>query len=574
MTITIGTKADGSPFTLPDEAVTQTFAPLAKRGVGKTHLATVMAEEMERAGLQFVALDPTGAWWGIRTSADGNGPGLPVIVLGGEHGDIPLESTAGRIVADLVIDHPQSVVLDLSGFESNAAQDRFVTDFAERLYRGKSKHPRPLHLFVDEADSFAPQRPMPGQARMLGAFEAIVRRGRIRGIGVTLIAQRPAVLNKNVLTQTEVLIAMQLTAPQDRAAIDDWVRGNGTPEERDQLMGSLASLERGEAWIWSPAWLRTFERIRVRQRFTFDSSATPKMGAAAVTPTVSAPVDLAALRERMAETIERAKADDPKALKARIAELEKIARKAATTVFAPPPPAAGVETRVDVPVLTDAQVEALQLAARNAIEAASMLTEVGERIITDLARLRNQPPAPRPEPPRRTEPERREPERARPPHMAVVVDTRLQKVDRAILSVLAQYPAGRAKRQIAILTGYAVNGGGFNNGISRLRSQGMLEGRDTLTATPAGLEALGEWEPLPHGRDLLEYWYARLSKAERSALEVLAGAYPDALPKGDVAERAGYEVSGGGFNNALSKLRTLELIDGRGELRAADALFN
>ena len=33
-------------------------------------------------------------------------------------------------------------------------------------------------------------------------------------------------------------------------------------------------------------------------------------------------------------------------------------------------------------------------------------------------------------------------------------------------------------------------------------------------------------------------------------------------------------VSGGGFNNALGRLRTLELVQGRGELRASSNLFN
>lgn len=42
----------------------------------------------------------------------------------------------------------------------------------------------------------------------------------------------------------------------------------------------------------------------------------------------------------------------------------------------------------------------------------------------------------------------------------------------------------------------------------------------------------------------------------------------------DLAKAAGYEPKGGGFRNALGKLRTLQLIDGRGELRASDALFD
>ena len=124
-------------------------------------------------------------------AADGKAEGLPVVIIGGEHGDVPLEPTAGKVIADLVVDHPGCYVVDLSSTESNAEQDRFACDFAERLYRRKNKVRTPLHLFVDEADAFAPQRPLPGQQRMLGAFEALVRRGGIRGIGTTLITQRP-----------------------------------------------------------------------------------------------------------------------------------------------------------------------------------------------------------------------------------------------------------------------------------------------------------------------------------------------------------------------------------------------
>ena len=54
-------------LTLPDEAVTQTFALLARRGAGKTHTASVIAEEMLKAGHQIVVLDPIGAWWGLRS---------------------------------------------------------------------------------------------------------------------------------------------------------------------------------------------------------------------------------------------------------------------------------------------------------------------------------------------------------------------------------------------------------------------------------------------------------------------------------------------------------------------------
>lgn len=75
-------------------------------------------------------------------------------------------------------------------------------------------------------------------------------------------------------------------------------------------------------------------------------------------------------------------------------------------------------------------------------------------------------------------------------------------------------------------------------------------------------------------QSLLEHWMRQLSKAERAVLECLAGVWPDSLSKQEVAEVAGYEASGGGFNNALSRLRTLELISGSGELKASDDLFD
>ena len=101
--------------------------------------------------------------------------------------------------------------------------------------------------------------------------------------------------------------------------------------------------------------------------------------------------------------------------------------------------------------------------------------------------------------------------------------------------------------QVALLTGYAATGGGFNNYLGALRSRRLMEGDgDRLTISDAGIQALGSWEPLPMGSELIEYWRGRLGKAERSILEALAQAYPNAITKEEVAARAGYEANGGG----------------------------
>ena len=56
---------------LPIDAVTQTFGILSVRGAGKTNTAAVMAEEMFKADLPFVVIDPVGSWWGLRSKKNG-----------------------------------------------------------------------------------------------------------------------------------------------------------------------------------------------------------------------------------------------------------------------------------------------------------------------------------------------------------------------------------------------------------------------------------------------------------------------------------------------------------------------
>lgn len=343
---------------LPPDIVTDTIGVLAIKGAGKTYAALVLFEQMVKAGLPVVALDPVGVFYGLRSSADGKSEGLPVIVLGGRRGDAPLEPTAGRVIAEFVIAERAPCVLDLSGFESKAAHLRFAREFLERLYEANRDA---LHVMIDEADDLAPQRPFGDEARVLRSVEVLVRRGRARGLGCTLITQRAAVLNKNVLTQCSTLILGRTTSPQDRKAVEAWVDAHGTEEQKRALLGSIASLPTREKWVWSPE-RDIFQRVTIRPRETFDSSATPKVGAARVEPKAIAAVDLDGLRSRIASTIEKAEADDPKALRKKIAELQKavVAKPAA----AAPPPAADV-VKVTVPNGPRAQHDRRQARARH-----------------------------------------------------------------------------------------------------------------------------------------------------------------------------------------------------------------
>jgi hypothetical protein len=66
--------ADG--LTLPLEIVTERSAFIGRTGQGKSYAAQKLAELLHAAGVQFIALDPVGIWWGLRLAANGKDPGL------------------------------------------------------------------------------------------------------------------------------------------------------------------------------------------------------------------------------------------------------------------------------------------------------------------------------------------------------------------------------------------------------------------------------------------------------------------------------------------------------------------
>ena len=551
----------------PEEAVTQTFGILAVRGAGKTNTAAVLAEEMHRVHLPFVVVDPVGSWWGLRSSFDGKGPGLQVPIFGGLHGDVPLERTAGELLADLVVEDRLSCVLDVSEF-SEGDKVRFLIDFAERLYRRSGQEPSPLHLFLEEADDYAPQRPQRDQARLLGAWQRVVRRGRARGLGITMITQRSAALNKDVLTQIETLIAMRTTSPQDRKAIQGWVEYHGQSRE---LLASLPELESGEAWVWSPHWLGLLKRVRVRRRSTFDSAATPTMARGKRPLATLADVDLAKLQKRMAATIEKAKAEDPKELRRQIAALQKELRSGKTK-----PETVEVVKQVEVPVFRNGEVKRLEGVVNKLADVGEQLQVVAQEIGGRLGAASRPVPKPQARPaPRPVQRQVREPRRTPLPSEG---DVNLRGGERRMLAALGRHHPMRVTRaQFGTLSGFAPRGGTFGTYLGVLKRHGFIqEDRGEVSITEAGLAYLGADVPETPTttEEMLAIWRGALRRGEREMLDELVRMYPESLTREELGDRTGYTASGGTFGTYLGVLRRNGLADVSGnEVRASDTLF-
>lgn len=300
----------------PEEALESHIGVLGKTGSGKSNSIKVIVERLMKLGDRVCIIDPTGTWWGLRLMPDGS-PGFQPTIFGGEHADIPITDAHGAVVAEAIATSSDSAIID-TRLMSTGARTRFFAAFAETLLRTNRG---PLHLVIDEAHLFAPQGKVnsPDAGRMLAEANELVSRGRSAGLRVILISQRPAKLHKDSLSQVETLIAMRLVAPQDRAAVQDWVGEWADPAKGKEIIASLPSLPVGDAWVWAPT-QDFLQRVHFPLAVTFDSGKP--LSRDQVAPTLR-PLDAAALGDKMDAIRQEAMASSPERLKARIAQLER-----------------------------------------------------------------------------------------------------------------------------------------------------------------------------------------------------------------------------------------------------------
>lgn len=592
-------------LTLPIDAVTQAIGIIAKRRVGKSYTARKFCEQFLNAGQQVVIVDPKGDHWGIRSGADGKSPGLQVIILGGERGDLPLEVGAGEIIAKLVSEERVSVLLDLSLFRKHEVAT-FMTAFLEGLYRLKAREEfrTPLMLVIDEADAIAPQKPQPNEARMLGAAEDIVRRGGQRGIGCMMITQRSAVLNKNVLTQVEVLIALRTIAPQDLKALDAWVEVHGEEEQRNTLMASLPSLPVGDAWVWSPGWPTSdgiFKRVHVHAIETFDSGASPKAGEKRVEPKNLADVDMGALKRQMSATIEKAKADDPKELRrqlkekdAEIARLQKAKPAGRDEVLLAASNARGqMQKELDraVAAAIAPYVQRIERFRRAFVKYSEDRSKAAERLDSawaDIATFIEEGSTAVPESvvrPGSTSTVQATGRSSHAPARPAVTSRApvegVSKGQQKILNALAELEAlGFAQTnrvQLGMFAGYNLTGGSGAQHISDLRELGLVDLPDkgAVRLTNAGRGAADAIDAPSSLADLHTRVYRKISDGQRRILAHLITIHPDAISRADLGAEVGYNLTGGSGAQHVADLINAgaAIIPSSGKVAASAFLF-
>lgn len=141
-------------------------------------------------------------------------------------------------------------------------------------------------------------------------------------------------------------------------------------------------------------------------------------------------------------------------------------------------------------------------------------------------------------------------------------ETGLGRCERAILEALAVRRPNRLTRsQLALISGYSGESGGFANALAKLRSAHLIEtGSDGLTRLTDVGEGQVQHVTTPRTpADVYRHWQAQLGKCERELMRVLVEAFPNSVTRDELAKRSNYSAESGGFANALAKLRTLTL---------------
>lgn len=545
-------------ISLPLDAATQTFAFIARRGGGKTYAAGKLVELLLDAGVQCVVIDAVGNWYGLRLAADGKAPGYDIPVIGGLRGDIPLEATGGKLIADIVVETGRSLILDVSQF-SLQDRKRFCGAFGEYLWTAKKRqgNPSPVMLVIEESQLIVPQRVLGDDAKMVGVFEEIIRLGRNYGIGCVMISQRPQSVNKEVLNQAECLFVGQVNGAQERKALRDWITHQGMDEN---LVDELPGLGVGTMYVWSPQWLRVLEKVRIEKKRTFDASATPKVGENRQARELR-PLDLDELKKKMAATIERAKSDDPRELRRKITDLEAKLRGAARVVE---------PDRREIERAVRSAIGPLQKEISKQQEVIKKARAVATNLMENLS-FTSHPAAQTTQPPPRvllTPAESQYQVRKLPSS-----NGNLPVGEKMILKAIAQYPEGAQRDQLSVLTGYKRSS--RDTYIARLKEKGFLEiSGQEIVATTAGIQALGpDYEPLPSGEELRAYWMQRLPEGERRILKVILHAHGEAIERQAIDEAVGYQRSS--RDTYLSRLAARRLVEpaGSGLVRASKTLF-
>lgn len=134
-------------------------------------------------------------------------------------------------------------IIDMKGVKPET-QQMIVAQLCTRLFEGrKLDKVNAGMLVVEEAHNYCPEKGF-GKAESSAILRTIASEGRKFGLGMMVISQRPARVDKNVLSQCNTQIIMKVTNPNDLKAIVSGLEsvGKDVEDEIKRLSAGVAMI--------------------------------------------------------------------------------------------------------------------------------------------------------------------------------------------------------------------------------------------------------------------------------------------------------------------------------------------
>jgi hypothetical protein len=580
--ITIGTSESGSvSIDIPKLIDTRAFIQ-ANSGGGKSWLLRKLAEQAI-SRVQVIVLDPEGEFATLREKHD--------LILAGREGEVPTDPRAAGLLARKLAELNVSAVVDLYDL-APPERRRFVRLFLESLVEVPKALYHPMIVMLDEAHMFCPERSS-GEAESTQAVINLLALGRKRGMCGILATQRLSKLHKDAEAECNNVFIGRTVQDIDQARA---AKVLGFARGQDQLQ--LRDLEGGDFFAFGPAISGSgITRMHVGAVETTHPTAgkrhqlVPPKASDAVKQLVAGLADLPKQAQEEAKTLAEAHkqiADlrrqlktAPKPQTVEVASKQELATirslrkgledamKVIANVTATGFDGTAVNEEQIKTAVQAAVAQIVKMVETDQARKSAQFEKLKREANSLLARLHKV---------KHNEPftvARTAGSRADAPATSVspTNSTDLPDGEFKILTAAAQYPSGATREQLSILTGYKRSS--RDTYVQRLRGRGFVEASaDVITATPAGVEALGpDFAPLPTGTALQRYWLDRLPEGEKKILQILVDAGGEAVSRESVSDATGYKRSS--RDTYIQRLGARRLVDsvGRGDVRAAGLLF-
>ncbi len=166
-----------------------------------------------------------------------------------------LEQTA----VNKIVRPGQLSIINLKG-ERQEVQEVVAALLLEKLFHArKLEEIPPFFLVIEEAHNFAPERSF-NVSKSSKIIRTIAAEGRKFGISLAIVSQRPARVDKSVLSQCNSQLILQVTNPNDLRALTASFEEIGPSTEAD-----IQGLPVGKALVVGVANMPIFIEVRVRK---------------------------------------------------------------------------------------------------------------------------------------------------------------------------------------------------------------------------------------------------------------------------------------------------------------------